>query len=117
MIQELKEKAREHWMNFLPSKWAELVDEDRVDQALTEAATAAEKAIRQWMAKGARLDEAEEMVLPSLIYLPPEKGATGLDKESQAESDQMEAQYQEMKAKEAKIDKDLAEEFALGRER
>lgn len=111
MIQELKAKAREHWENFLPTMWAELVAEDRVDQALTEAAAAAEKEIRHLMGRGARLDEAEEIVLPSLIYLTPE--TAGLDEESQAESDQMEAEYQARMASEAKIDRELAKHFEI----
>lgn len=111
MIQELKDKARDHWETFLPSLWEELVEEDRVDQALTEAATAAEKEIRHLMSQGVRLDEAEEIVLPSLIYLTPERGVTGLDPESQAESDQMERDYQAMMAAEAKIDREMMESY------
>ncbi len=72
MIQELKSKAATHWQEWLPIKWAKLVAEDRVDEALNQAARAAEKEIRRWMALGARLDEAEERVLPELILLKPE---------------------------------------------
>ena len=88
MIQELKSKAAAHWMEFLPEKWAELVAEDRVDAELNLAARAAEKEIRQLMANGARLDEAEEIVLPTLILLPPE------EQEEDEESREMEAEYQ-----------------------
>lgn len=88
MIQELKSKAAAHWMEFLPQKWADLVAEDRVDAELNLAAHAAEKEIRQLMAMGARLDEAEEIVLPTLILLPPE------EQDEDEESREMEAEYQ-----------------------
>lgn len=92
MIQELKAKAAEHWQTYLPQKWADLIAEDRVDLELTRAATQAEAEIRQWMERGARLDEAEEIVLPQTIYLPPE--TSGLDKETEEELRQMEDRYQ-----------------------
>lgn len=88
MIQELKSKAAAHWQEFLPQKWAELMEQDRVDSELNRAAQAAEKEIRRLMASGARLDEAEEMVLPTLILLPPEEMPE--DEESQ----EMEEEYQ-----------------------
>lgn len=96
MIQELKAKAAEHWQTYLPTMWAELVAEDRVDEALTKAATEAESEIRTLMERGARLDEAEEMVLPKLIYLPPE--TDGLDPEVAAELAQKEAEYQALES-------------------
>lgn len=88
MIQQLKSKAAAHWMEYLPQKWAQLLAEDRVDAELNLAARAAEKEIRRLMANGARLDEAEEIVLPSLILLPPE------DQEEDEESLEMEEEYQ-----------------------
>jgi hypothetical protein len=95
MIEELKAKAAEHWSEWLPAKWAALVEENRVDQELTRVATLAEREIREWMNRGARLDEAEEIVLPRLILLPPEnKDSTGSLEQDQ-ELIQMEAEYQE----------------------
>lgn len=92
MIQELKQKAAEHWREWLPRKWASLMASGMVDQALTTAATQAEQEIRQWMERGARLDEAEEIVLPQLILLPPENpeslGDADLDEELQAKEAQ-----------------------------
>lgn len=88
MIQELKSKAIAHWTEFLPQKWADLVAEDRVDAELDRAARAAEKEIRQLMDNGARLDEAEEIVLPTLILLPPE------ELQEDEESREMEEEYQ-----------------------
>lgn len=94
MIQELKAKAAEYWREWLPQKWADLVAEDQVDEALTQAATQAEQEIRALMAQGARLDEAEEIVLPQTILLPPEAGVSGLGPEIDAELAQKEADYQ-----------------------
>lgn len=99
MIQELKAKAAEHWKEWLPAKWAKLVAEDRVDLALTQAATQAEAEIREWMDRGARLDEAEEIVLPQLILLPPEvKDSTG-DPEQDQELQAMEDRHQNLEAR------------------
>jgi len=91
MLNELKHKAAEHWMEWLPRKWAALVKEDRVDLELTRVATQAEREIREWMERGARLDEAEEIVLPQLILLKPEKGAWP---EVEAEEAAREARHQ-----------------------
>jgi hypothetical protein len=96
MIEELKAKAAEHWETWLPGMWADLIAEDRLDQALTQAAMQAEREIREWMDRGARLDEAEEMVLPRIILLTPEPGVSGLDEEIDEELLQREADYQEM---------------------
>ncbi len=95
MIEELKAKAAQHWKEWLPTMWATLVKEDRVDLALTQAATKAADQILELMRQGARLDEAEEMVLPELILLPPEnKGSTGSAAQDE-ELAQMEAEYRE----------------------
>ena len=93
MINELKHKAATHWMEWLPKKWETLVKEDRVDEELTRVAIQAEQEIRQWMERGARLDEAEEIVLPQLILLKPEKGAW---LEVEAEEAAREAAHQQM---------------------
>lgn len=96
VIEELKAKAMAHWRLWLPEKWAALVAADRVDEALSNAARAAEKEIRQLMRAGAKLNEAEEMVLPEYILLPPEDENADLDEESRAELAQMEADYLEV---------------------
>ena len=96
MIEELKHRAAEHWMEWLPKKWAALVKEDRVDQELNRVAIQAEREIRQWMSRGARLDEAEEIVLPELILLKPEKGAWP---EAEAEDAAREARHQRIEAR------------------
>lgn len=83
MFEELKAKAAEHWETFLPGLWAQLRQEDRLDLALNEAARKAHDQIRTLMDQGLRQDEAEERVLPDLIYLPPE--TDGLDPETARE--------------------------------
>lgn len=97
MLQELKAKAAEHWQEWLPAKWAKLVAEDRVDLELTRAATQAEREIREWMDRGARLDEAEEIVLPQTILLKPETKGTG-SREQDLELQAMESSHQATEA-------------------
>ena len=92
MIQELKQKAAEHWRTYLPTKWAELIRTDRLDLELTKAATEAASEIQTLINRGARLDEAEEIVLPQLIFLAPE--TDGLDEDQRAEDEAIEAEYQ-----------------------
>lgn len=93
MIEELKSKAAAHWRQWLPKKWAALVKEDRVDEALSKAARAAEREIRKLVIAGARMWEAEEMVLPEYILLPPEDPDADLEAEEREELAQMEAEY------------------------
>lgn len=90
MIEELKARAADHWREWLPKKWAELLRTDSVDLTLNIAARHAEKEIRELMDSGARLDEAEEMVLPQWILLKPEKQ----DDEETSELAESEAAYQ-----------------------
>lgn len=90
-MQELRAKAREHWKTYLPTKWAELKAAGTEELALTEAARQAQTQIRALMDAGARLDEAEEIVLREVIYLPPE--VSGLDEETEAELREKEAEY------------------------
>ncbi len=92
MIQELKKKAADHWRAYLPTKWANLMRTDSLDLELNRAAREAASEIRTLMDRGARLDEAEEIVLPQLIYLEPE--TDGLDEEQRAEDAEIEAEYQ-----------------------
>lgn len=111
MIQELKAKAAEYWQTFLPQKWAVLVAEDRVDEELTRVATRAESEIRALMERGVRLDEAEEIVLPETIYLPPEEGETGLGPEIDAELAKKEQDYQDQQIALLKLDPEQNETF------
>lgn len=103
MIQELKHKAMEHWQEWLPRKWAALVKEDRVDEELNRVARQAATEIRQWMDRGARQDEAEEIVLPQLILLKPEKGSW---EQAEAEDAAREQTHQKMMRKEASLSRE-----------
>lgn len=91
MYEELKAKACEHWQHWLPRRWANLVATNTVDKALSTAAMNAEKEIREWMERGARLDEAEEIVLPEWILLKPE--VSGMRPEMEEEAEALEAEY------------------------
>ena len=92
MYEELKAKACEHWQHWLPRRWANLVATNTVDKALSTAARHAEQEIRQWMERGARLDEAEEIVLPEWILLKPE--VSGMSPAMEEEAEALEAEYQ-----------------------
>ena len=82
MERRLTSKAIHHWKEWLPKKHAELQADNQLVTTATAAARNAEKEIRELMEAGARLDEAEEIVLPKHILLPPEE----------AEADDWEAQ-------------------------
>lgn len=73
MERRLARKALNHWREWLPAMYADL---ERNNQLVSTAAANAEMAAREileLMAAGARLDEAEEIVLPKYILLPPEE--------------------------------------------
>lgn len=91
MIEELKAKAAAHWKEWLPKRWESLQAAGALDQALTRSARLAEREIREWMERGARLDEAEEIVLPQYILLTPENPGSLADEELDQELAQIEA--------------------------
>ena len=75
-IQQLKELAIAHWMRYLPKYFKGL---QRLNRLQTTAAKAAEKAqaeIKELMAIGYQLHEAEEVVLPKYILLREEPEIT-----------------------------------------
>jgi len=76
--------AMDHWRKFLPKMWAELKAEGREIEAMHKAARLAHDKVSLLIRQGLREDEAEEIVLPELILLPPEIKTTG-SKELDAE--------------------------------
>ena len=96
----LAKKAIRHWKEWLPNRYRELVEANQLLTAAEAAAKGAAQEIRELMDAGARLDEAEEIVLPQLILLKPEKGAW---KEVEEEEAAREAQHQKMMRKEATL--------------
>lgn len=77
----LAKKAIRHWKEWLPNRYRELVEANQLLTAAEAAAKGAAQEIRELMDAGARLDEAEEVVLPKWILLPPEE----TDEEAEAE--------------------------------
>lgn len=72
MERELTRRALDHWREWLPEKYADLQRNNMLVQTAASAAEMAARDIRELMQCGARLDEAEEIVLPQYILLPPE---------------------------------------------
>jgi len=68
--------ARRHWKTFLPSYYAKLVAEGRLEMELAaaEAKTCGEL-VMLISEQGMRADEAREFVLPHHILLEPEAAA------------------------------------------
>ena len=73
MERRLTRKAMNHWRDWLPVMYADLNQRNQLVTTAARAAKKAAKEIRQLMEAGARLDEAEEVVLPKYILLPPEE--------------------------------------------
>lgn len=69
------EKAKNHWEQWLPKMVAEMRAEGTYNQELQKASKEASAQIATLMKAGMQRHEAEEMVLPELILLPPEPGA------------------------------------------
>ena len=82
----LAHKAIRHWREWLPNRYAELLETNQLAEAADAAAKGAAMEIRALMNAGARRDEAEEVVLPKWILLPPEESEmeTAQDPESQS---------------------------------
>ncbi len=68
----LVNKALRHWKEWLPNRYAELLESNQLLTAAEAAAKGAAVEIRMLMDAGMRRDEAEEIVLPKWILLPPE---------------------------------------------
>ena len=73
MERRLANKAIRYWKDWLPNRYKELLEANQLVTAANAAAAGAAKEIRELMQAGARLDEAEEVVLPKYILLPPEE--------------------------------------------
>ena len=91
--------ARDHWMRWLPARWAAISDpdsffsdlgtrtEERIDQLAAELA-GDDRPGEEYLEKAGRLGEArhraEEIVLPEEVLLPPDPAAD--EDESEAET-------------------------------
>ena len=65
--------ALKHWKEWRPKMVKEMQADGTLNQRVQDASKEAAKQVAQLMAAGAQQHEAEEMVLPDLILLKPEK--------------------------------------------
>lgn len=91
MERRLASKALRHWKEWLPNRYKELLEANGLVTAAAAAAAGAAKEIKELMDAGARLDEAEEIVLPKWILLTPEEPDP--ESEEQMELAEKEAAY------------------------
>lgn len=72
-IEVLTARAMRHWTEFLPQKTADLKEAGTFEFRARKAAVEATNEIQLLMRHGMTEKEAEEMVLPEYILLPPER--------------------------------------------
>lgn len=96
MERRLANKALRHWKEWLPNRYKELLEANQLTTAAAAAAAGAAREIRELMQAGARLDEAEEVVLPKWILLPPEEADPDEPDWEAAELADKEAAYQRL---------------------
>lgn len=65
-------KAQDHWEKWLPKKVASLRAAGTLEREVQAASKEAARRVAALVAAGAQVHEAEEIVLPDLILLPPE---------------------------------------------
>ena len=65
--------ALNHWKKWLPQRYKELKAAGTLNKRVQQASREAASQVASLMRKGLQQHEAEEMVLPDLIMLPPEK--------------------------------------------
>jgi hypothetical protein len=66
-------KALNHWKKRLPNMVKEMREDGTLNEQAQKASMEASRQVAELMAKGYQQHEAEEIVLPELILLPPEK--------------------------------------------
>lgn len=88
----LASQARKHWAEWLPERTKELKEAGIFLTETLKAAEAAHRELRNLMNQGYQFHEAEEVVLPKYILLPPEEDP---DDEEAIELAEMEREYQE----------------------
>lgn len=96
MERRLTNKAIRHWKEWLPNRYAELLEANQLITAAEAAAKGAAQEMKALMDAGMRRDEAEEIVLPKWILLPPESSASEDADWEDDELAELEDQYREM---------------------
>ena len=69
-------QAKEHWEEFQPTRYAELQQEGKLMQALTDAADRTQDEIETLMAQGFSYNEAWEATREQYLFPPEEDGAS-----------------------------------------
>jgi hypothetical protein len=66
------QKALDHWREWRPKMYREMQADGTLNQRAQDASKEAARQVAALMEAGYQLHEAEEVVLPELILLPPE---------------------------------------------
>lgn len=72
-VEELQAKAKKHWTKWCPHMVAAMKKSNTFEVRTMNAAKRAQFQIDQLMRAGYQEHEAEEVVLPEEILIPPEK--------------------------------------------
>ncbi|NTV09957.1 MAG: hypothetical protein HGA47_04185 [Zoogloea sp.] len=73
-VTHLDAQAMKHWERWLPQKTADLKEAGTFEFRANQAAERALAEINLLVSKNVSREQAEEMVLPEYIFLPPERG-------------------------------------------
>ena len=65
--------ALNHWKKWCPQRYKELQEAGTLNMRAQQASREAARQVGNLIRKGLQQHEAEEMVLPDLITLPPER--------------------------------------------
>lgn len=108
----LVNKAIRHWKEWLPNRYAELLEANQLITAAEAAAKGAALEMKELMDAGMRRDEAEEIVLPKWILLPPEPEA---EQEAEPETTTEETPDEKLEAwAKIKAKREKADMFKMG---
>jgi hypothetical protein len=92
-VQQIKQRIREHWEEWLPQKVADLKADQSYEAIVLWTAQQAHQRIKTLMASGYPDFAAEEVALKEFVLLDPEDGA-GPSAEMAEELAEKEAYYQ-----------------------
>ena len=67
------EMALKHWKEFLPERTKSMQEEGTLNEWAQKASKLASEQVAGLMSHGMQKNEAEELVLPETVLLPPEK--------------------------------------------
>lgn len=88
-IEELQAKAKKHWTKWCPHMVKDMKKQNLFDKLTLGAAKRAQFQIDQLIKAGYQKNEAEEVVLPDEILIPPEKPGSWDEDEEDSPPTQM----------------------------